>query len=343
MIIVGFGLVLVLFGVLTVMFHRRGGVSLFVAGLLVTVIGSQPIPTDILAFIALALLVLGLVALRTAVGKVVLLVGAVVGIGWAIGVSGEVPSHPAAAPDAVEDCRDVAFLGLRGSGEAGDAHGGYGAVVGAVRDGVAQALEGSGLTFADMPVAYPALGVTSDDWSLGKDLITGQSLFLAGAATGADTLARRIELIHATCGEATRVVVVSYSQGALAAHLGLARTSTDALSVVAAVALMADPLRAHGQPDAPDGAVAPGQGIAWLVPDRAALGLGGESPSLLPDTWRSWCLTDDLVCAWPGAVEAAMSYSERSEAHGSGYLAVPVRDAVVGAVLGDLAAAAQDP
>ena len=336
MILVPLGLLLVLVGILTLMFHRAGGASMAVAGVLVLIVGSQTPATDLLAPIALVLLVLGVVAVRTRPGKVLVLAGAVVGIGWAVGVAQPPPAPaPQAQGDPVTECGDVAFIGVRGSGEASDAHGGYGEVVGAVRDRLDTALAAEGWELTDLPLAYPALGVMSDDWSLGKDLLAGQSLYLDGAAVGADAVAARIGSVHVTCGAGTRVVVVGFSQGALAAHVGLARTDPAALAVVDAVALVADPARAEGQPGGP-GDLPGGMGIVWLAPDRTALGAEGATPALLPEGWRSWCLPDDAVCASRGLVSGLATLVVHREVHTRGYLDAAVLDAIVAGLLTDL-------
>lgn len=336
MILTAIGVLLVLLGVVTLIFHRAGGVSLAVAGVAVAIVGSLDLATDLLAPVALVLVVAGVLAVRTRPGKVLALVGVVVGIAWALGVGQPVPpGAPPVAGDPVEECRDIAFIGVRGSGEAPDAHDGYGAVVGELRDRVAQAASADRATMGDMPLAYPGLGVTSDDWSLGKDLLTGQSLFLGGAAVGADALAARIEQIHATCAGATRIAVVGYSQGALAAHVGLARTSPAALADVAAVALVADPARAEAQPGGP-GDPAPGRGVVWLAPDRSALGAEGVQPTLLPGAWRSWCLADDVVCACRGVVSGLASLLLDLDVHTQGYLDAGVIDSVVAGLVEDL-------
>lgn len=343
MILVPLGLLLVLVGVLTVVFHRAGGVSIAVAGVLVLIVGSQVTATDGLAPVALVLLVLGALAVRTRPGKVLALAGAVVGIGWAVGVAQPpLAPGPQAQGDPVDECGAVAFIGVRGSGEAADAHAGYGGVVGAVRDRLEASLAADGRVLTDLPLAYPALGVTSDRWSLGKDLLTGQSLFLDGAAVGADALAARVSTVHDTCGEATRVVVVGYSQGALVAHVGLARTAPAALASVDAVALIADPARAEGQPGGPR-EVAAGSGIVWVSPDRSALGEQGVAPALLPEGWRSWCLPDDAVCAWRGPVSGLSSLALRPEVHTQGYTDPAVVESVVAGLLADLVSSTGAP
>jgi hypothetical protein len=171
---------------------------------------------------AIAFGLVALAKLRT-LGLLVVMLGVCLGIAWSVGVGR--PSVSAAAPpsDPVEDCRAVAFVGLRGSGELRDAHLGYGDVVGQMRDAVHDSVIGKGLTFADMPVDYPALAVAGGaDWSLAKDLTamagSGHSLFLDGASVGSDLLASKIKLISTVCGDRTKVVVVGYSQGAMAAH-----------------------------------------------------------------------------------------------------------------------------
>lgn len=334
-VLTGLGVVLALLGIVTVMFHRRSGLSVIAAGVLVVVVGSWRIDADLLVFVAMALTVVGLLSGRARLGKILLLGGVVTGIAWAIEVPSGSSSPDNPVVDPVDACSNVAFVGLRGSGEPLDAHRGYGEVVGRVRDAVALDVRDSGLSFADMPVAYPALGVTSDGWSLAKDVLTGGSQYLAGAGSGADLVAARIESIHAVCGERTRVVVVGYSQGAIAAHLGAARVSAEAAPVVVSVDLVADPMRVTGQ-QGPDGGVAGGRGVLWSAPDRSAVGPGAEAPTPIPAAWRSWCLPGDLVCAWPGVLSAASAAAEGNHVHSAGYLADEVTAAVADAVLVDL-------
>src|SRR5665647_2698766 len=165
-------------------------------------------------------LLLGVVLVKraTALGLLAILLAVAIGYGWSIGVSLP-PALDAAPPsDPVDDCRDVAFLGLRGSGEARDAHLGYGDVVGQMRDELRTSVTAAGLTFADIPVDYPALAVAGNaDWSLLKDLTVtsaGQrSLYLEGAVSGAKLLSSKIAHIRSVCGDRTRVVVAGYSQG----------------------------------------------------------------------------------------------------------------------------------
>jgi hypothetical protein len=219
--------------------------------------------------------------------------------------------------DSVEECRDVAFVGLRGSGEKRDDHDGYGEVVGPMRDRLRRAVLAQGRTFADLPVDYPALAVMGNsDWSLGKDLLlsarTGHSLFLDGAMTGADLAQSQIERIDATCGERTRIVAAGYSQGAMALHLALEQLNPRRAGALVSVDLFADPLRSRGEAG-PDGMpTAPGAGVARLV-------LTGDAADVSRYHPRSWCLSNDRVCAGTGALGTLRFVASGFAVHVRGY------------------------
>ena len=281
--------------------------------------GSPTPPTDLLPIVAVAVVAVGpvfLAKVRT-LGLLVVMLGVCVGIAWSLGVA-RAPEATAGPPsDPVDECRNVAFLGLRGSGEPRDAHLGYGDLVGQMRDAVRASVTGRGLTFADMPVDYPALNVAGGaDWSLVKDLTavsaSGRSLFLDGAKVGAELLASKIRLISIVCGDRTQIVVAGYSQGAMAAHNGLSSLTKAELADVVSVDLIADPLRAAGRTDVLTGNAPRGGGIGVEV--------GMVDWTIATKGVRSWCLKGDPVCAYEGHPAALLTL----DVHINGYRAAGV-------------------
>ncbi len=316
------GVLMAVLGVLVLFFSRRQGAKLLAVAAGLLILSSFHLSADVgvLVAVVIGVVALGLMVMRKfrAFSLLAILVAVCVGISWALGVSAPV-DHGAAPPaDPVDECRDIAFLGLRGSGEPRDGHRGYGEVVGRVRDILATAASAENLSFADMPVDYPALAVDADaDWSLLKDLLPvasgGSSQYLAGVDAGARRLASTVELIHTLCGGRTRVVVAGYSQGAMAAHQGLATTDPAALSVVVSVDLIADPLRAEGTVDTTTGTTPGGRGVGLVAV--------AQSPSIEVEPVRSWCLEGDVVCSWSGAMDVSAFFLGRLSIHTKGYLA----------------------
>jgi predicted esterase len=196
-------------------------------------------------------------------------------------------------------CGDIVFLGLRGSGEMDSDHGDYGSAVGPVRDAVREAVMEAGLTFVDAPVAYPAEDVPALDWRLVADMLEGRTPYVTGAQVGADMLVEALHGLRTQCPSTTRAVVVGFSQGAMAARLGLSHADPVDLTAVVSVDLIADPLRAPGEANA-RGEAAPEQGIARFAPDWPAI---ADAVGPADAAWRSWCAQGDAVCAAapPGA------------------------------------------
>ena len=317
--VIGVGILMVVLGILVTFFRPRSGLKLGAVGVVLVMLGSLNPTTDLLpiaAVTAIALGVLVVTKLRT-LGLLVVLLGVCLGIAWSLGVAR--PPEPAAAPpsDPVDECRAVAFVGLRGSGELRDAHLGYGDLVGQLRDAVHDSVIGKGLTFADMPMDYPALAVAGGaEWSLAKDLTSvaagGRSLFLDGANVGAELMTSKIKLISTVCGARTRVVVAGYSQGAMAAHDGLSMLTKAQLVHVVSVDLIADPLRPAGQTDALTGHAPTGKGIGVAV--------GLYQPTIAKQAVRSWCLQGDPVCTYVGHPESLLDL----DVHIGGYQAADI-------------------
>ena len=246
--------------------------------------------------------------------KTVLVVAVVLAIGyaWTVSRPSENPGPPQGV-DAVDDCRDIAFIGARGSGESRNGASGYGGYVERVRDLFEPEVTARGKTFADMPVDYPALPVEADaGWSYAKDLMSGDSLYKKGAEVGRDLLSARIRLINAVCGDTTKIVVVGYSQGAMSAHMALDELSAEDRRNVIAVEFIADPLRQPGTVDPSTGTAPTGQGV-FLYYDYVDK-VPGEVPGA-----RSWCLEGDGVCAADNALVDTASDLVFGGVHTTGY------------------------
>lgn len=333
------GVLVATLAVVVLFFSRRDGLRLGAVAVTVLIVGSLDPSADVALLVAVGLLGVGLLVafFRRARGLtvVVVLVAVLLAGSWAVRVGGPV-DHGAAPPsDQVDECRDVAFLGLRGSGEARDAHRGYGDIVGPVRDEVARIAADRGLTFADMPVDYPALAVEGDgEWSLLKDLtassLDGGSLFLSGAALGEGLLTAKLNLIHSLCGGRTDVIVVGYSQGAMVAHGALAELPPEVADLVIGVDLIADPWRAPATLDPAAPVAPPGQGIA-----RALLAAPPTSEGLVAA--RSWCHEGDPVCDWDGSGGVGRDLLLGGSIHHDAYASPQWRTLVVERLRADLA------
>ena len=325
------GVLVATLAVVVLFFSRRDGLRLGVVAVAVLILGSLDPSADVALLVAVALLGVALLVafFRRARGLtvVVVLVAVLLAGSWAVRVGGPVDHGVAPPSDPVDECRDVAFIGLRGSGEARNAYRGYGAIVGPVRDEVAEIAADRGLTFADMPVDYPALAVDGDgEWSLLKDLtasrVDGGSLFLSGATVGEGLLTAKLELIHSLCGGRTGVIVVGYSQGAMVAHGALADLAPEVAELVIGVDLIADPWRPSTTVDPGAQVAPPGQGIARAL-------LDGPPTSDGVAVARSWCHEGDPVCAWDGSGEVGREVVTGMSIHHDAYASPQWRSLIV--------------
>jgi hypothetical protein len=237
------------------------------------------------------------------------------------------------------ECADVVFIGLRGSGEVGDAARDYGAAVKAVRDALADAVEAGGATMSEVAVDYPADGPIGSDWTWVSDLASGDAPFVHGARTGGDLFARIARDALARCGDDSQVVAVGFSQGAMALRLGLGLLDPGEREGLASVDVISDPLREAGSPTANRTAL-PEQGIARFTPDDLADPDVAGVPDLAPG-WRSWCVEGDPVCAagTPDTSAAAVlaGLAGRWSIHATSYQSAGAATPVVDAIAADLA------
>jgi len=331
LMLIGVGTVLL--GIIVGFFSRGQGLRIGGVGAALALVGSLDLSNDLLlivfaagtAIIVVLALLRGLWP-RSAFGGMFMLFVVMVGIAWTLSLTFDTDPGKAPQADPIDECRSVVLVGLRGSGEGRDADNGYGAVVGPIRNRLAEAL-GKDVTFADVPVDYPAIAVVSDDWSIVKDTILGTAKdgnFVKGAEVGAKQVASTIQSIHAQCADRSAVVVVGYSQGAMAAHDGVARLPAEDAAIVASLQLVADPWRRERTRDAETGDKHPSAGIARSNLDGAP----GPLPKGLA---TSWCHRSDPVCA-ADVANAAGAFTT----HITHYRTPEATKRVVAAILKDL-------
>ncbi|MGY0386359.1 fibronectin type III domain-containing protein [Nocardioides sp. WG-D5] len=265
----------------------------------------------------------------------------VVAVPWRGWVEPEVPtrSDPGTPPTTSgPGCKQLMFLGVRGSGELpyeqnGDLwysgwEDGLGEPVQGVYNGFAQALSDAGRTGPEVHkvigLRYTAMhvplveGVVGGMVSVG--IATGYSwaAYRASIWEGVDRLEQYIEDEIHRCEDAQRYVLVGYSQGALAIHLYLTeRASSKALAKISAVGLVADPAKnSYPEEDvysndfvqAGDTAVARSREGAYAY---AGLRGSGPLPSDVAARTVSMCHELDIVCApgWPASEAAHTNYA----------------------------------
>jgi Cutinase len=236
-----------------------------------------------------------------------------------------------------EECHDVLFVGVRGSGEdyrtvAGNwVNDGYGPMVRAVRNATAASMP-PGVSVRQYALDYPARSVPSiiDDLALAADevrygLPVTPSLFLTGASAGTDRLLDILKDSYERCGGTERWILAGYSQGAMVVHEALALLPNT--SPLAGAVLIADPDRdPNDLPTATMGTAAnQNVGIATLLrPSGMLTKLGGgvllDTDDIMRDRMIDVCNSGDPICnglaviPWStislnfrGTIEAAMA------------------------------------
>ena len=221
-------------------------------------------------------------------------------------------------------CRDIAFIGARGSGE--DPQGdpepdfdpdhpeeGLGTRTPDVYQGLVDEFAAHswfGITSDDikqMGVQYRALGVLSDPlrFIYGGD-------YLDSIYDGVNKTIAMVDFEEANCpGE--KIVLAGYSQGALAIHIALRKMTSSELGNIIGVALISDPAKvSHGSEytleefdkEAGSG-VSNAEGVwskFWSGSDVGAL------PSAIVDRTISICRNHDIVCAPPATLNQNLVY-----------------------------------
>lgn len=216
----------------------------------------------------------------------------------------------AAAPaQAAIACKDVFFLGARGSGEpqtqaevkknSGQVAG-YGATVDKVRAQVVTAAATKGLSIETQYLYYPAestVVLKKFDWGYP----TGIKTYFAGLETGVGVAITTLDLRAQACPN-ERLVLAGYSQGAMVMHRLVNRLDSSYLSRISALVLIADgdqvsPTRAERRGTAPvgnTGIAEYGRKFGLLSPPYVAT--GSDVPLALSGRALAVCNDGDLIC-----------------------------------------------
>ena len=215
---------------------------------------------------------------------------------------------PGAAPPATDEtqCRNVLFIGVRGSGESPQGSEPYGADelenmgadVGDVEEGLRARLESYARAEhtteeAVRPVAirYPALATDLLNDTATVNYFATDATYLENIWEGVYSLEATLEREEARCPE-EQVVLAGYSSGALVIHLALAEMEGEAAispSRIAAVVLVSDPLAEGGE-------AVEREGTGEAGAEGLYTKLFGPVPAPLQSETIAICNAKDIVC-----------------------------------------------
>jgi hypothetical protein len=261
--------------------------------------------------------------------------GAVLAPRWSGFIAPAKPARGAApAPPDETECRDVLFIGVRGSGEAPQGSETYaagelqnmGSDVGDVEEGLqrrlasyAQSQHAAELKARPVALRYPALPTDLQEDAKTANYFSTDEAYLDNIWEGVYSLESTLATEEARC-EKEQVVLAGYSSGALVIHLALAEMAGEAAispSRIAAIVLVSDPLA-----DGSEAVQRKGTG------DPEAEGLytklfGPEpAPAALQAKTIAICNAKDIVCAaGRGASSAAHDAYSSAELEPLGVLA----------------------
>lgn len=236
-------------------------------------------------------------------------------------VSVSVTAGGTSATAAPEPCKDVALVGVKGSGEDPNKQNGVGVTVGTAWEMIQGAV--TDLSYAYVPISYPAKGVEvmrpsglqqagiaalpTGVAGLGATALaltswykTKLTPFLKSIDAGVDSLDAAIDLRSQSC-EDESIVLVGYSQGAAVIHRYLNRLEDrqdwDVMDRIAAVVLISDPDRVPGsRAQSFGGATSGAQGAAYFAGSLKLAPARRDIPADLADVTVSVCLKRDIVC-----------------------------------------------
>lgn len=211
------------------------------------------------------------------------------------------PSQVRADPQAVTDrCADLIVEGLRGQTQSASKNQGVGHEVLVTFDSlVAHLPRHSGTTVRLAAIDYPALAEATE------------SRYLQDVETGRRRLAASMASDGKACPESL-FVMLGYSEGAQVAHETIAKLPAASTKAIAAVALLADPLR---NPHDPIALETYGTGP---LDGRGNAGYGNHFSSTIRDRVVSFCVRTDNVCNAPlggrigGISDAHRSFYEKA-------------------------------
>ncbi len=219
------------------------------------------------------------------------------------------PPDPDPGPDdPVGECKSVAFIGVRGSGDPqddfyyGDPNtAGMGQKVADIYEGFISAHGSSDVRTINFH--YPALTTLALGTLVFGSAIGGE-LYMASIWLGVAELKHQLDYQENLCS-GNRIVLAGYSQGALVIHLALGELGSSPLvssTKIAAVILLADPGKQGDQPTSedwnlgdPNWASATANGLY----DKLPLLPNPHIPTGLESRTVTACHNNDIVCA-PG-------------------------------------------
>lgn len=233
-----------------------------------------------------------------------------------------------AAP-AADRCNSVEFLGARGSGQAWDVTGpdkGFGPQGYKVVTTVAAKLSAKKVSFGEDSIPYPAdsvndlkpstLEILGFPATLPLYYKDNASKYLASIATGVSDMVSNVQNRAATCGNATRLVLIGYSQGAIVVHQAedyLLVHDRAALSHIISTVLIADGDRVPNTKSKEFGSsAASGEGLQVY--------LGHFSSHLdmpLPATTANVCNANDIVCNF--GIPQVVHFAASAKVHTTSY------------------------
>jgi hypothetical protein len=235
----------------------------------------------------------------------------------------------ASAAPAKDHCNSVEFLGARGSGQPWDVTGpdkGFGPEAYKVVTTVAAQLSAKKVSYGEDSSSYPADSVndlkpsTLEILGLPATLPLyyqdNVSTYLASIATGVNFMVADVQNSAAVCGNATRLVLVGYSQGAMVVHQAedyLYVHDRAALSHIIATVVIADGDRMPNTRAKEFGTSgASGEGLQVY--------LGHFSSHLdmpLPATTANVCNANDIVCNF--GIPQVVHFSASARVHTTSY------------------------
>lgn len=198
-----------------------------------------------------------------------------------------------------QECADILFVGIRGSGQSEYLASGFGPEISVARDGFMSALP-EGVTVREVALDYEALSVPNIavvDFAL-------ENAFIESVLGGVDELVGVLLDSYMHC-EDERWVVAGYSQGAWVAHMALSSISGVGPERLGALMLVANPGRTPLQQFELLGtAQIPGSGVGQLF--------AGINPmrSWMVDRAVQFCDVGDLVCDTSNTFLRANALSE---------------------------------
>jgi hypothetical protein len=235
----------------------------------------------------------------------------------------------ASAAPAKDRCNSVEFLGARGSGQPWDVTGpdkGFGPEAYKVVTTIAAKLSAKKVSYGEDSSSYPADSVNDLKPSTLELVGLPESLplyykdnvskYLASIATGVSFMVSNVENSATVCGNATRLVLVGYSQGAIVVHQAedyLLVHDRAALNHIIATVVVADGDRVPNTRAREFGSSgASGEGVQVY--------LGHFSSHLdmpLPATTANVCNADDIVCNF--GIPQVVHFSASAKVHTTSY------------------------